>query len=302
VLNRTDRRLWAGVAASLIVLAVAASPALAASGTIVGRLTGLPAKPQFALFRAVDARGVIVGFARASSTGAYSLSVKPGVYAVIGSAANSTTRGFDATALVRVRAGRRTRPKTRLHAHRASTSARSSDLSAHSAAAPPPPPPVALSTLHRGNVLTSDLTETEFPNTHGLQPPDRRAVVLFHFFAPCTRRGVILVDTSPEVLQYIKQEANLQRAGRLDPGTPFHPHLIKPQFSVTGETVVQNPEVFPMPTLDQVMDVRDLRKTQGANIAGGDIQFSTAGEPIDDNFITATLISASDTVAGLACP
>lgn len=160
------------VVATLLGLAAAAPAAAASSGKIVGRLTGLPAHAQFAAVRAVDARGVIAAVGQASSAGAYSLSVKPGVYVVMGEAANNGTRAFSATGVpARVRAGKRTTATTRLHFDR-SASGRSAEvpLFAHAAAGGVNAP------LRRGVVMTfgayGTIDERITPSL--FEGPDRR--------------------------------------------------------------------------------------------------------------------------------
>ena len=69
---------------------------------IAGKLTGLSSGSQYAVVMAVNAQGVISGLSSVGPGGSYSLSVKPGVYVVIGEAATASGHPMDATGHRRV--------------------------------------------------------------------------------------------------------------------------------------------------------------------------------------------------------
>lgn len=117
---------------------------------------------------------------------------------------------------------------------------------------------------------------------------------------------MILVDTSPEFTAFAKQEAALQRAGRLDPRTPFAFHPIKPQFSTNGDTVIVklgNGSHPGIPTLTQdifTIDHPEAKLHHSVGVENSD--FLSFNGPVDDTFITATLITQANKLAGEECP
>jgi hypothetical protein len=286
-------------AASAALVLIAPATGLAATGKLTGKLSGLPAHAQFATVRAVDARGVIVGMSSASSSGAYSLSVKPGVYVVIGKAADSKGNVLDATgAPARVRSGRKTTEHTSLHVDHKSPGR------AASASRVSPPASAAAGTLSKGTVLTFKPFTTQNDNFSPpfVEGPDRADVIAAQMFRPCTSRGVIQVDTSPEFVAFAKQEAALQRAGRLNPATPFVFHPIKPTAQTNGGAVILKTGTgsSPLPTVDVSIGVSNLATKMFVGSVND--HFPDPDGPVDDTFITQSVIKQAKLLASQVCP
>jgi hypothetical protein len=273
------------LAAVTVALLAASSTAFARSGVIAGKLTGLSSGSQFAVVTAVNAQGVIAGMAAVGPGGSYSLSVKPGVYVVIGDTASTSGHPMEATgAPVRVRPGRHVRERTPLRKDKTGPKKNFApdDSTARIAT-------VAGSALPRGAVLTFQAYPTGDENTNvGDLGPDRQGVIANQMYAPCTKHGVVLVNTSPEFVTFAKQESALQRAGKLNSSTPFSFHPIKPQYTTSGGAVILDNNTGPTPDFPTV--------------AEGNDDFADMNPPLDDSFITSTLITEVGALSAVACP
>ncbi len=290
-------------AVTVAMLVSSSGTAFARSGVIAGKLTGLSSGSQYAVVMAVNAQGVISGLSTVGPGGSYSLSVRPGVYVVIGESATASGHPMDATgAPTRVRAGRRVHERTPLRKDKTGPKKNFApdDSTARIAT-------VAGAPLPRDAVLTFQAYPTGDENTGvGDLGPDRQGVIADHMYAPCTKHGAVLVDTSPEFVNFAKQEAALQRAGKLSSSTPFSFHPIKPQYTTQGAANILDNNSGPtpdFPTVNQDISILKLPGTQpGATVDEGNDDFADMNPPLDDSFITSTLITEVGALSAVACP
>jgi hypothetical protein len=295
-----------------------ALPALAeaSTGVLSGSLGGQAASDQFGVVSAVNAQGVIEAMGTTTGQGGFTLRLPPGVYVVIGDAATAKGAVLDATgAPVRVRAGRRVREHPKLGKDKyakgrpAETNVGASPFAADLARpiAHADDGPIVESRPLPHNAVVSALPMPlgyRIPEPGFEEGPDRAGLVLNHFFAQCAPKGVRFVDTSPEFVKFAQQESAMQKAGTLSKSTPFSFHPIRPTYQLNGLMDIDANDGNHTPELTIDLELEKLPVTQaGATLgeAEGETQASM-GEPLDDSFVTSTLLSYTDLLAAQACP
>ncbi len=203
-------RLAPGILALVAALSVVGTSAWAATGTLTGSVSGVPAGSSTEGVEAVNNRGEIGAVGTLNASGTYSLKVPAGTWVT---AADALSAGKSLSALaapVVVRAGHRS------HAH--GTRVKPQVSAARAGALP------------RGAVVTMTPITMLDLRTAFVNHPDYTATVLNDLFRLCSARGIIFADTSAAFQKFARQESALSLSGRLS--VPFDYHPIKPQYKV----------------------------------------------------------------------
>ncbi len=202
------RGLLSAVGCALVVV----GSAQAATGTLTGRVSGIPNGASAEIVEGVNPQGVIGGVGTVSAAGTYKLALAPGTWIVTGSALSGDKPLTAVSPPVHIRARHRTQGPP---AH----------LKAKASAAKRGLPPGSVVTVTPIFLLDERA---------GLDlRPDYTSVVTNDLFAHCASRGITFVDTSEAFRKFAQQELALSRAGRL--ATPFVYQPIVPQYRVETE-------------------------------------------------------------------
>lgn len=209
----------AGTLSLMALLAgTCASTVEASDGRIGGSIGSVPQGALFPAVMAVSPQGKIGAVALASSSGSFNLAVPSGTYVLASSANEGETSLSAFSAPERIKAGHTVKVKSKIK------------LRAKAAA--------SHGLLPSGAIVT--VPSFEFTNNL-LSPPELsqlRNLLINDLFEPCTKAGIVFVDTSPEFVKFAKQEKALSAAGML--AVPYEYKPLKPQYEITGSGSVEN--------------------------------------------------------------
>ncbi|MFT3865023.1 MAG: hypothetical protein QM729_12180 [Solirubrobacterales bacterium] len=209
----------AAALATFLTLVVSVATASAATGTIAGRLGGLPRSAEFGAVEAIDARGEIRGVALTSPSGRYDLKVPPGTYVLAGSGTTESAAFSSISPPKKVKKSSRVRVSSTLESS-----------------------PLARVAATKGLIPKGSILAIEGVLWRVAEGPELNlgSYVLNDLLRTCVDHGMFFVAAPGENEKIVMAEKALADSGRASPPFDYRPR--HPQYLVVGVGEAQAPE------------------------------------------------------------